>query len=153
MSNDSAKWVMVGRSATTSGKVIGGNFAMMVLFVFHVPAYKAWWRHQMETFYTLLALCVGILWSPVNSPHKGRWRGALVLSLICAWTNGWVNNRGSGDLRRHRAHNDVTVMLSVLFYCHFRSKKFHVLSKSTTNSVRFCVGLTSGSPKWWQYLS
>ena len=27
-----------------------------------------------------------------NSPHKGQWRGALMLSLICAWTNGWVNN-------------------------------------------------------------
>ena len=46
---------------------------------------------------------------PVNSPHKGRWRGALMLSLICAWTNGWVNNGDTGDLRRHRAHYDVSV--------------------------------------------
>ena len=28
----------------------------------------------------------------------------------CAWINGWVNNREAGDLRRHRAHYDVTVM-------------------------------------------
>ena len=28
----------------------------------------------------------------------------------CAWTNGWVNNRDAADLRRHRAHYDVTVM-------------------------------------------
>ena len=35
----------------------------------------------------------GIHRSPVNSPHKGQWRGALMLSLICAWINGWVNNR------------------------------------------------------------
>ena len=27
--------------------------------------------------------------SPVNSPHKGQWHGALMFSLICAWTNGW----------------------------------------------------------------
>ena len=47
---------------------------------------------------------------PVNSPHKGQWRGALVFSLICAWINGWVNNGEAGDLRRHRAHYDVTVM-------------------------------------------
>ena len=47
---------------------------------------------------------------PVNSPRKGQWRGALVFSLICAWINGWVNNREAGDLRRHRAHYDVTVM-------------------------------------------
>ena len=25
---------------------------------------------------------------PVNSPHKGQWRGALMFSLICAWING-----------------------------------------------------------------
>ena len=31
---------------------------------------------------------------PVNSTHKGRWRGALMLSLICTWINDWVNNRG-----------------------------------------------------------
>ena len=29
-------------------------------------------------------------------------------SLICAWINGWVNNRDAGDLRRHRNHYDVT---------------------------------------------
>ena len=29
--------------------------------------------------------------SPVNSPDKGQWRGALMFSLICAWRNGWVN--------------------------------------------------------------
>ena len=27
-------------------------------------------------------------------PHKGQWRRALVFSLICVWTNDWVNNRG-----------------------------------------------------------
>ena len=41
----------------------------------------------------------GIHRSPVNSPHKGQWRGALMFSLICAWINGWVNNREAGDLR------------------------------------------------------
>ena len=48
--------------------------------------------------------------SPVNSPHKGQWRRALTFSLICAWTNSWVNNGETGDLRRHRAHHDVIVM-------------------------------------------
>ena len=27
----------------------------------------------------------GIHRSPVNSPHKGQWRGVLMFSLICAW--------------------------------------------------------------------
>ena len=39
----------------------------------------------------------GIHWSPVNSPHKGQWRRALMFSLICAWINGWVNNGKAGD--------------------------------------------------------
>ena len=32
----------------------------------------------------------GIHRSPVDSPHKDQWRGALMFSLICAWTNGWA---------------------------------------------------------------
>ena len=53
----------------------------------------------------------GIHRSPVNSPHKGQWRRALMFSLICVWINDWVNNRQPGDLRRYRAHYDVIVML------------------------------------------
>ena len=47
-----------------------------------------------------------------RSPHKGQWRGALMFSLICARINGWVNNGEAGDLRRHRAHYVVIVMVS-----------------------------------------
>ena len=43
----------------------------------------AWWRHEMETFSALLALCAG---------------------------SGWVTNRQAGNLRRHCAHYDGTVM-------------------------------------------
>ena len=67
----------------------------------------------MEIFSALLAFCAGNTPVPVNSPHKGQWRGALMFSLICAWANSWVNNRDAGDLRRHHAHYDVTVMISV----------------------------------------
>ena len=56
----------------------------------------------------------GIHRSPVNYPHKGQWRGALKFSLICTRINGCENNRDAGDLRRHRAHYNVTVMLSVI---------------------------------------
>ena len=52
----------------------------------------------------------GIHRSPLNSPHKGQWRGALMFSLMCPWINGWVNNGEAGDLRCHHAHYDVTVM-------------------------------------------
>ena len=33
------------------------------------------------------------------NPYKGQWRRPLMVSLICAWTNGWINNRDDGDLR------------------------------------------------------
>ena len=57
----------------------------------------------------------GIHRYPVNSSHTGQWRGALMFSVICAWINAWVNNRDAADLRRYRAHYDVTVMLLVYF--------------------------------------
>ena len=58
----------------------------------------------------------GIHRSPVNSPHKGQWRVALMFSLICVWIYGWVNIREAGDLRRYLAHYDVIAMLCFLFY-------------------------------------
>ena len=64
----------------------------------------------METFSALLAIFAENSPVPVNSPHKGQSRGALMFSLICAWINDRVNNREAGDLRRYRGHNDVIVM-------------------------------------------
>ena len=42
---------------------------------------------------TGLLIVRGIHRLQVNSPHTGQWRGGLMFSLICAWTNGWANNR------------------------------------------------------------
>ena len=64
----------------------------------------------MEAFCASLAFLWGIHRSPVNYPHKGQWCGALMFS----WINAWVNNREVGDLRRHRGHYDVIVMLVLL---------------------------------------
>ena len=65
----------------------------------------------METFSALLALCE--LNPPVTGgfPSKGQWPGAFMFSLICAWINCWANNQDAGDLRYHRAHYDVTVLV------------------------------------------
>ena len=69
---------------------------------------------KMESFSVLLAICAGN--SPVTGefPHKGQWRGALMFSLICTRINGLANNGAAGDLRRHRAHYDVTVMIDAM---------------------------------------
>ena len=46
--------------------------------------------------------------------HKKLVTQSLDVSLISAWINGWVNNGEAGDLRRHRADDDVIAMV----YCY-----------------------------------
>ena len=92
------------------------------------------WRHQMETFPRYWPFVWGIHRSPVNSPHKGQWRGAFMFSLNCVWINGWVNNRDAGDLRRYRAHNDVIVMICLSIGC-YRDKP---ILKEVSNIMLFC---------------
>ena len=83
------------------------------------------WKH----FPRYWSFVRGIHRWPVNSQHKGQWRGALMFSLICAWINGWANNREAGDMRRHRAHYDVTVMFGQ--YLH-PAHMYHRLRPSVT---------------------
>ena len=55
----------------------------------------------------LLAICAG------NSPVSGEFPAQRPVTRsfdIFVDLYGWVNNRGAGDLRRYRAHYDVTVM-------------------------------------------
>ena len=61
----------------------------------------------METFSALLAICAGN--SPVPGEFPAQKPVTQTFDLICVWINGWVNNREAGDLRRYRAHYDVTV--------------------------------------------
>ena len=81
---------------------------------------NAWWRHPMETFSALLAICAGN--SPVTGefPTKRPVTRSLDVFFICDWINIWVNHREAGDLRRHRAHDDVPVMDYGRSCLHFR---------------------------------
>ena len=78
-------------------------------YMYHDDVIK--WKH----FPRYWPFVRGIHRSPVNSLHKGQWRGALMFSLICVWINGWVNNLEAGDLRRYCAHYDVSVMCLPLY--------------------------------------
>ena len=90
-----------------------------IAYAIHPTDYAlvSWWRHQTETFSALLALCAG------NSPVTGEFpsqrpvTGSFDVSLVCAWINGWVNNCKAGNLRHHRAHYDVIVMLRFVMFC------------------------------------
>ena len=77
------------------------------IFVKWIMMTSSKWKH----FPRCWPFVRGIHRSPVNSSHKGQWRGALMFSLIFAWMDGWVNNREDGDLRRPYVHYDVTVMI------------------------------------------
>ena len=67
----------------------------------------------METFSALLAICAG------NSPVTGEFPAQRPVTqsfdvfFDLHLNNGWVNTGEAGDLRRHRAHYDVTVMVLV----------------------------------------
>ena len=79
-------------NGSTSGMLQVPYWSPQELLQSHHNSVLSWWRHQMETFSALLAICAGNSPVSVNSPHKGQWRGALMLSLICARKNGWVKN-------------------------------------------------------------
>ena len=72
------------------------------LFLDDVTKWKHFPRH--------LPFARGIHRSPVNSPQKDQWRGALMFSLTCDWTNSWANSGDADDLRRYRANYEVIVM-------------------------------------------
>ena len=61
----------------------------------------SWWRHPMETFSALLALCEG------NSPVTVEFFTQRPVTRSFD-----INNREAGNLSRHRAHYDVTVICS-----------------------------------------
>ena len=48
----------------------------------------------------------GHRWIPLTKASNAE-----LCFFICVWTNDWLNNRDAGDLRRDRAHYDVTVKI------------------------------------------
>ena len=73
----------------------------------------SWWRHQMEAFSALLAICAGNSQVPGEFPAQRPVTRSFDAFLDLHRINGWVNNGETGDLRRHLAHYDVTVMIGV----------------------------------------
>ena len=74
------------------------------------------WKHSLHHW----PFVRGIHRWPVNSPHKGQWRRALMFSLICAWTNSWANNREADDLRRYyNCHCNLLVFGKNLYGLHY----------------------------------
>ena len=74
-----------------------------ISIVKHAP----WWRHQMKTFSALLTICG-------KSPVTGEFPAQRPMTRsFDVFFDLRLNKRlSNGDLRHHRAHYDVTVMLS-----------------------------------------
>ena len=73
----------------------------------HIFSLRHWKWKQFPRYWPFVR---GNQRSPVNSPQKSQWRGALTFSLICSWIKSSVNTREAGDLQRHRTHYNVTVI-------------------------------------------
>ena len=101
-----------------------------------------WWRHQMETFPRYWPFVKGIHRSPMDYPHKGQWREALVFSLICTWTNGKANIRDAGDLRRYRSHYDATIMQGCSYNAYLVPRKIQHHFSVTMNKLHQITMLT-----------
>ena len=91
------------------------NTSVEECFIYFTWDYKCdWWKQghchddviKRKHFPRYWPFVSGIHRSSADSPNKDQWRGALLFSLICAWTNGWANYRDDDYLRRHRAHYD-----------------------------------------------
>ena len=99
-----------------------------------------WWRHQMETFSALLAICSGN--SPVPGVFPVRRPVTRSFDVFFDLISGWVNNHKAGDLRRYRAHYDVIVMQSaaiiVWVLC---GKQFPLIPPLLSRHV---------VPPWWE---
>ena len=100
----------IGKMFVSLVNSTGALVATPVIFICGTKTYKYDDVIKWEINLRYWPFVRGIHRSPVNCPHTGQWRGALMFSLTCAWINGWVDNRKAGDLRRNRAHYDVIVM-------------------------------------------
>ena len=123
-----------------SGKPVGLNFfkqKKISLFEFPIVFQKwqgmgnPWWRYQMERFLSVTGrLIVG------NSPVTGEFLSQRPVTwsfdvfFLFAWTNGWVNNRDAGDLRRR-----LYCLLNYLFRRRsYKTSKLHFTGLCEGNS-------------------
>ena len=71
--------------------------------------------------------------------HRTRDAELWFVSLICARIDGWATNRKAGDSKRHRAHYDVTVLLSTNCRIDTNVNRFVLWRRSHTKYLH-CTG-------------
>ena len=73
--------------------------------------FNTWWRHQMETFSAVLAICAGNSPVPGEFPAQRPVARSFNVFFDLRLNKRLSNQREAGDLRRYRAHYDVNVMI------------------------------------------
>ena len=97
-----------------------------------------WWRHQMETFFALLAICAG------NSPVTGEFPAQRpATQSFDVFFDLCLNKRLSKQWWGWWFHYDVTVMLRLMLkqHMHFKSCRAHSIFKMVwlqTGFMTFC---------------
>ena len=94
----------------------------------------SWLRYQMETFTRYWPFVLGIHRSPVNSPHKGQWRGALMFSFISISKQMSLPPFVFLEANRHIRH----------FLIDKLSRKHFVSLSNHTYGIHKCAGF------WWK---
>ena len=87
----------------------------LIVFILRVPngfMCTSWWRHQMETFSALLTLCMTNPSVTRGFPSQRPVTRNCHVFFDLRLKKRWTNNRHTVDLRRHRPHYDVTVLIS-----------------------------------------
>ena len=102
------------------------NYRLFRCFCIQFSSVIAIMTSSIEIFTALLAICVG------NSPITGEFPSQRPVTrnldvLIYAWTNGWINNRDAGDLRRVLWRHCNAVAFSFNFHqlLHCKCEWFH----------------------------
>ena len=107
----------------------------------------AWRRHKMETFSALLALCEGNLPVTGGFPSQRPLTGSFDVIFDLLHNKRSMDNCEAGDLRRHRARYDVTVMEKYVW--------LRVLFKrpgSTSYNNSLTAGILLVISAWWYVL-
>ena len=87
---------------------------------------KSWWRHQMETFSALLAICAGNSPVPMNSPLKRQWRFDVCIGLCLnkrlskQWWGWWFETPSRSIWRHCNVYNQQTsemTLIKATFVC------------------------------------
>ena len=103
------------------------------------------------TFSALLALCAGNSSVTGEFPSQRPVTRSFGFFFDLSWTNGWANSRDASDLRRHRAHYHVTIMvfLSVRLNQHHRwyqNERHRPLQGESTGNIY--ISMVDFPHKW-----